>query len=142
MQKYFEEIQPGEIIDLGSYEVTREEIKRFAAAYDPQPFHLHEDHDAPFEGIIASGWHTAAMTMRMIVDGYLGTAQTVGAIGLDGLQWKQPVAPGDTLSATATIGEKQEWDEWRGLVTHEVETSNQDGDTVLEMTPQVLYRRK
>lgn len=138
----FEEVTPGETREFGSYEMTREEIIEFAAKYDPQSFHLGEDHHAPFETVIASGWHTAAATMRMLVEEYLQDARTLGSPGLNGLQWRTPVKPGDVLSVRLTFGETEVWDEARGLVTQEIETLNQDGETVMWMDAQVLYERE
>lgn len=137
----YEDVTPGETITFGSYDVTREEIIEFAQSYDPQAFHLGDDHHAPYETVIASGWHTAAMTMRMLVDNYLAGAQTLGSPGLDGLRWKVPVQPGDTLSVRVTFGEKEPWDEDRGMAKQEIETRNQDEETVMWMEAQTLYRR-
>jgi acyl dehydratase len=138
----YEDVTPGETRQFGSYEVTREEIIDFAESYDPQPFHLSEDHDAQFDGLIASGWHTAAMTMRMLVENYLLDSASVGSPGLDGLQWRTPVAPGDTLSLEVTFVEKEPWDENRGLVTQEIETLNQNDEIVMWMAARSLYRRE
>ncbi len=137
----FEEVTPGETREFGSYKVTRAEIVEFGSKYDPQSFHLGDDHHAPFETVIASGWHTAAMTMRMLVDEYLGEAKTLSSPGLNGLQWRTPVQPGDTLSVRLTFGETETWDESRGMVTQEIETLNQDGETVMWMEARVLYAR-
>lgn len=137
----FEDVTPGETREFGSYEVTREEIVRFAKQYDPQSFHVRDDHHAPYESVIASGWHTASMTMRMLVDEYLTDAQTLGSPGLDELQWRTPVTPGDTLSVRLTFGETEAWDETRGMVTQEIETINQNDETVLWMAARVLYSR-
>lgn len=138
----FEDVNPGETREFGSYEVTREEIVEFAQQYDPQSFHTSDDHHAPYDTVIASGWHTAAMTMRMLVEEYLGDAKTLGSPGLDGLEWRAPVRPGDTLSVRLTFDEPEVWDRERGLVRQEVETLNQDDETVLWMKAQVLYARE
>lgn len=95
----FEEIQEGQVIELGPVTVTETEIIAFARQFDPQPFHT----DPAFAmasrwgGIIASGWHTAALAMRMVVDGVLAGSTSVGSPGIDQLRWMQPVRPGDTL---------------------------------------------
>ena len=138
----FEEVVSGESREFGSYEMTREEIVAFARKYDPQSFHLSDDHHAPFETVIASGWHTAAVTMRMLVEHYLQDAETLGSPGLDGLQWRTPVQPGDVLSVRLTFGETESWDENRGMVQQEIETLNQDGEVVLWMDAQCLYARE
>ncbi len=137
----YEAVEIGATREFGSYEVTRAEIIEFAEAYDPQSFHLSDDHHAPFETVIASGWHTAAMTMRMLVDHYLLEAETVGSPGLEELQWRAPVTPGDTLSVRLTFADKAVWDDHRGLVNQEIETHNQDGETVLWMNARCLYTR-
>lgn len=142
MHDSFEAVETGETIDLGSYTVSREEIRDFARQYDPQRFHLEDGPDNPFDGVIASGWHTASITMRLLVDGYLGAAKTLGSPGLEGLRWETPVRPGDTLSATLTFAEKEHWDDTRGLVHQHVETNNQDDAVVLWMDALVLYGRE
>ena len=96
MHDSYEAVTEGETIDLGSYDVTRDEILSFARSYDPQRFHLDDAADSPFDGVVASGWHTAAMTMRILVDNYLGAANAHGALGLEKLRWPTPVHPGDT----------------------------------------------
>lgn len=141
MHESYEAVTPGETIELGSRTVTREEIIAFAERYDPQEFHLSGDHDGPFGGVVASGWHTAAVTMRLLVDGYLREANAVGSPGLEGLRWPEPVRPGDRLTATLTIGETEDWDDRRGLVHHEIETHNQDGERVLWVDALTLYPR-
>jgi len=142
MDDSYEAVTPGETVELGSYEVTREEILSFAEAYDPQAFHLADNPDSPFDGVVASGWHTAAMTMRLVVDGYLQEATTLGSPGLGGLRWREPVRSGDILTATLTLAEKEHWDENRGLVHHEIETHNQHDEQVLWVDALVLYPRE
>lgn len=141
MHESFDAVTVGDTVDVGSYEVTREEVLSFARSYDPQPFHLGEDAASPFDGLVASGWHTAAMTMRILVDNYLVDANAHGALGLEELRWPNPVSPGDTLSATLTIGGKRPKSDRYGIVTHEIETVNQDDETVLWMEALVLYPR-
>lgn len=142
MHETYEDVTPGETVELGTYEVTREEIISFAESYDPQPFHVSTDHDAPFEGVIASGWHTAAMTMRLLVEDYLLDSGAVGSPGLDGLRWLEPVRPGDVLSATVTCKDKELWDDSRGLIHQEIETHNENEETVMWMDAMVLFRRQ
>jgi Acyl dehydratase len=135
-------VTTGERVQLGSYELTGEEIRSFAERYDPQGFHLSDNPDGPFGGLVASGWQTAAVTMRLLVEGYLQEAHTVGSLGLDGLRWPEPVRPGDRLSATLTLGEKEPFDEGRGLVHQEIETHNQDDEQVLWVDALTLYPRE
>jgi len=97
---YFEDFAPGQDIDLGTRTVTEEEIVAFARAYDPQPFHVDRDAAAHsiYGGVIASGWHTCGMMMRMVVDGLLNRSASMGSPGLDGVRWLAPVRAGDTLN--------------------------------------------
>jgi len=94
-----------------------------------------------FDGVVASGWHTAAMTMRLLVDNYLAEANAHGSPGLETLRWPTPVYPGDTISATITFAGKEPKDDEYGVVNQEIETVNQDGETVLWMDALVLYPR-
>jgi len=102
---YFEDFQGGDVIDLGGRAITQEEIITFARAYDPQPFHVDPVRavDSFFGGLVASGWHTAGIYMRLLVDGLLNDTLSMGSPGLDELRWRRPVRPGDTLRATFTV---------------------------------------
>ena len=107
METWFEDLAVGWTSSFGSYAVTREEVLEFAARYDPQPFHLDDAAAAAnpvFGGIAASGWHTAGMAMRMIVEEWrrIGFA-SMGAAGLDELRWLKPVYPGDVLRVEAEV---------------------------------------
>ena len=107
--KYFEDLEIGAIARFGRYDVTREEVMDFAAKFDPQPFHLSDEEAAKthFGRIAASGWHTAAMAMRMIVDNFAVSEQAgLGGIGIDELRWLKPVYPGDVLSLQTEVLEK------------------------------------
>jgi len=111
--KYFEDLVVGSTARFGNYEVTREEVTAFATAYDPQAFHLSDEEAAKthFERQSASGWHTAAMTMRMLVD-FMDSDEpqaSLGASGIDELRWLRPVYPGDTLSCETEILSKALW---------------------------------
>jgi acyl dehydratase len=91
--RYFEDIEPGQKERFGSYHVTKEEIVAFAGRYDPQPFHLDEEaaKRSLFGGICASGWHTAAMTMRLVVDDFTSKGvASLGSPGGDHLRWRRP----------------------------------------------------
>ena len=107
--KYFEDLEVGAVARFGRYAVTREEVMDFAAKFDPQPFHLSDEEAAKthFGRIAASGWHTAAMAMRMIVDNFAVSEQaSLGGIGIDELRWLKPVYPGDVLSLETEVLEK------------------------------------
>ena len=106
---YFEDLEIGTKASFGRYEVTREEVLEFAAKYDPQPFHLSDEAAAKthFGRISASGWHTCAMTMRMLVDNITARKQAgLGSPGQDELRWHRPVYPGDVLRVETELLEK------------------------------------
>lgn len=106
---YFEDLEVGSMAHFGSYAVTREEVIDFASRYDPQPFHLNDAAAAAthFGRLSASGWHTAAMTMRMLVDNITERRQAgLGSPGLDELRWLKPVYPGDTLRVETELVSK------------------------------------
>ncbi|NHZ38052.1 MaoC family dehydratase [Massilia rubra] len=129
---YFEDFYVGQEIALGSRTVTEEEIIAFATQFDPQPFHV--DHDAAaasiFGGVIASGWHTCSMMMRMVVDGLWSGAAGMGSPGLDKVRWPQPVRAGDTLTVsylTTAVKPSQSRPD-RGVVWSTWQAVNQHGD--------------
>ncbi|GIL00941.1 MAG: enoyl-CoA hydratase [Alphaproteobacteria bacterium] len=103
--RYYDDFAEGEVIDLGSYAVTAEEIIEFAEEFDPAPFHLSEEGGrASLLGrLSASGWHTCAMTMRMLYDHLLANSSGQGSPGIDEARWLAPVVPGDTLTGRATV---------------------------------------
>ncbi|MDB5680800.1 MAG: acyl dehydratase [Sphingomonas bacterium] len=108
--QYFEDIQVGARSSFGRYEVTRDEVLEFARKYDPQPFHLSDEAAAAthFGRLSASGWHTCAMTMAMVVENLKNQRQAgLGSPGIDELKWLKPVYPGDTLRCETEILEKR-----------------------------------
>jgi acyl dehydratase len=128
--QHFEAVEVGDSYDLpDSYEVTKEEIIDFAQKYDPQPFHVDEQAaaDSMFGELVASGWHTCAMAMRLLVDGYLSDSGSQGALGVDDLRWHRPVRPGDVLRLRSTVEDKGPWGEGLGLVRSRVELYATDG---------------
>ena len=144
---YLEDMNIGETAEMGSYAVTREEVLEFAAKYDPQPFHLSDEEAAKthFGRIAASGWHTAAMTMAVIVRHVMATRQAgLGSPGVDALRWLKPVYPGDTLSVATTVVEvtpsRSKPD--MGSVRSDVVVSNQAGEPVMTFTSIYLMRRR
>ncbi len=102
---YFENLPVGEIIELGSKRVTREEIVEFATEFDPQPHHLDEDaaNASILKGLSASGWHTCAMMMRMLCDGLVHRAASMGSPGIDEVRWMRPVRPNDLLTMRGEV---------------------------------------
>jgi acyl dehydratase len=144
--KYFEDVEIGETMRFGRYEVSREEIIGYARQFDPQPFHLDEEaaRASMFGGLIASGWHTGAMFIRMVCDGMVPTAATAGSMGFDDLKWLKPVRPGDVLSVESVVREKSESRRRpdRGTVKIESRVSNQRGEVVMSLVSLVIYLRR
>ena len=144
---YWEDIEVGAVTEFGSYDVTREEVLEFAHKYDPQPFHVDDEAAARthFGRIAASGWHTAAMTMRVIVDSLSRNPQAgLGSPGVDDLRWLKPVYPGDTLTMRGRIIDKTPSRSKPELGTIRTQTTvaNQDGVDVMRFTSIVLMRRR
>jgi acyl dehydratase len=143
---HFEDVEVGETRRFGRYEVTAEEIIEYARQFDPQPFHIDEEaaRQSMFGGLIASGWHTGAMFIRMVCEHLvLGTA-TTGAVGFDDLKWLKPVRPGDILCVESTVREKIDSPSRRGLGTVKIDSRvlNQRNEAVMTLTSLVLYRRR
>lgn len=144
---YLEDIKIGAKHSFGRYEVTRDEVIEFASKYDPQPFHLSDEAAARthFGRIAASGWHTCAMTMRMMVDnmGELGNSG-MGSPGWDELRWLRPVYPGDVLRVETEVLEvrpsrsKPEM----GSIRSAIRVFNQDNEPVMTVTSIGLMRRR
>jgi acyl dehydratase len=145
MEKYYlEDLTVGQRFTSPSLTVTEDEIKTFAAQYDPQPFHLDDAaaRKTLFGGLAASGWHTAAMTMRLLVD---GAPLAGGIIGGGGeITWPRPTRPGDTLHVESTVVEitpsKSKPD--RGMVLMRSETKNQNGEAVQISTMKLVVPRR
>jgi acyl dehydratase len=142
---YLEDLYVGRRFETGSVRVGTESIKAFAADFDPQPFHLDEAAAATslFGGLVASGWHTAALTMRLLVTGGLPIAG--GVIGAGGeVQWPRPVKPGDELRVVCeVVGARPSASRPdRGMVTVRTETLNQAGEAVQIMTARLVVPRR
>ena len=145
--KYFEDLAVGDETYFGFYEVTREEVIGFAEKYDPQPFHLSDEHAAKthFGRIAASGWHTCAMTMAVIARHVVEDEQAgLGSPGIDELRWLKPVYPGDTLHIRGKILEKTPSRSKPEIGSFRTQTTvtNQDGVDVMRFTSIVLMRRR
>ncbi len=145
--RFFEDIQVGDRASFGSYEVTREEVLAFAGKYDPQPFHLSDVAAAKthFGRMAASGWHTCAMTMSMLVASMQDNPQaSLGAAGIDELRWLKPVYPGDTLRCETEVLDKRESRSRPelGSLRSQTTTFNQNGEPVLRFVALVLVRRR
>ncbi|MEF8775684.1 MAG: MaoC family dehydratase [Haloarculaceae archaeon] len=143
MHQTLDAVRLHEQFEFGSYDVTREEMLEFGDSYDPQAFHVDEEaaSESMFGGLIASGWHTAAMTMRLIVDNYLTDSGAIGSPGVDDLRWPAPVRPGDVLRVRAEPVEKEPWNEDMGAVAIDTETLTDADETVQTMQARVLFPR-
>lgn len=142
--EFYEDLSVGDAHEFGSYTVEKEDIVSFAEQYDPQPFHVDETaaERSMFGGLIASGWHTASVTMRMLVENIVRDSSITGAIGVDNLRWKQPVRPDDTLSVMTEVLDKEPWNDDLGLVHSSTTVYNQNDTEVMSMVNLVLYRMR
>lgn len=136
--QYFEDIAVGQTASFGHYEVTRDEVTAFASKYDPQPFHLSEEAAAKthFGRLSASGWHTCAMMMSMLVAHFKEHAQAgLGSPGMDELKWLRPVYPGDTLRCETEVLEKRQSSSRpeMGIYKSRMNVINQDDVVVMTM---------
>lgn len=133
--RYFEDCKVGQTFEFGSHTVTKEGIIEFAEQYDPQSFHTNEDAaiESLFGGLIASGWHTAAICVRMLVDGLLKDMASAGGRGVEELRWHKPVRPGDVLSLRVEIVEKRHSEDDSGLghVHAKLSAFNQNDEKVI-----------
>ena len=144
---YFEDLEEGSTASFGAYQVAREEVIDFARRYDPQPFHLSDEAAAQthFGRISASGWHTCAMVMRMMVDNITERRHAgLGSPGLDELRWLRPVYPGDTLRVETTLIDKtpSRSRPEMGSFRSEVKVFNQDDVLIATMKSIGLIRRR
>jgi acyl dehydratase len=136
--RYFEDYVSGLTIDCGSFSISEAEIIAFGKEYDPQPFHTDPvaAAEGPFGGLIASGWQTTSMTMRLLVEHFVSAETGLGAAGVDEIRWPRPVRPGDTLRVRVTVLEarrsKSKPD--RGIVRSLAEATNQHGESVMRLT--------
>ncbi len=133
----FHDLIPGQTTILGSKTVSEEEILRFAEEFDPQPFHIDASAAAmsPFGGLIASGWHTCSIAMRLLVEGVLKNSTSMGSPGVEQIRWVKPVRPGDTLTVSVTVLESKPSTSRpdRGTVKIRTEATNQHGEQVMWM---------
>jgi acyl dehydratase len=145
-ERYFEDYPPGAVFTAGAITVSAAEIIEFSQKYDPQPMHTDIAAAArgQFGGLIASGWHTGAMMMRLFADNFLSSRSSVASPGLDELRWLKPVRPGDVLSLRVTILEARPSRSRpdQGIVRSRVEVLNQMGEVVMSLLPISLIRRR
>jgi acyl dehydratase len=146
-QRYFEDYTPGHVYELGTVTVSEREIIDFARQFDPQYFHIDPEKakSSRFGGIIASGWHTIGVTMRLYVDHYLSHVASLASPGIDEIRWPNPVRPGDILKVRVSVlearpsGSKPD----RGVVRARIESINQRDQQVLSMIAiSILGRRE
>ena len=143
-ERWFEDYAAGEAFEFGDHLITEEEIIAFARRYDPQPFHVDPVAAAQsnFGGLVASGWMTAAVLMRMLCDHYIAPASALGSPGVDQLRWLRPVRPGDRLRARVTVVEtrrsKSKPD--RGSMLLRQELINQAGEIALSLDGRAIVR--
>jgi acyl dehydratase len=144
--RYFEDYHVGAVYEYGYVSVSDDDIITFARAFDPQPFHVDREFAlaGPFNGLIASGFHTNAIFMRLFADHFLSRVASLGSPGFDELRWKTPFRPGDALrlrtsiiEARASISKPD-----RGLVRTVAEMVNQNEDIVMSLTIMNLLRRR
>jgi len=145
-QRYFEDYAAGATYEFGTVSVTEPEIIEFAAEYDPQSFHVDPEAAAsgPFGGLIASGWQTAALMMRLFARHYLSTVASLGGPGVDELRWLRPVRPGDVLRLRVTVLDTKASNSKpdRGLVRTLAELLDPAGQPVFKATVLNFLRRR
>jgi acyl dehydratase len=141
--RYFEDYLPGEVFQFGDYPVTEQEIIEFAVRYDPQPFHTDPERarGSNFGGLIASGWMTGSIMMRLLVDHFI-SSNGMGSPGIDEVRWHQPVRTGDRVSVRVTIRETRRSVSKpdRGMVFSTNEAFNQRGELLMSYKGMGMYR--
>ncbi|HEX5449431.1 MAG TPA: MaoC family dehydratase [Gaiellaceae bacterium] len=144
--RYWEDFKVGDVTELGSVDVTADEIVEFATKFDPQPFHVDPKaaETGPFGGLAASGWHTAALFMGMFVRGLLLDSASMGSPGIEELRWTAPVRPGDTLTGRVTVTDVQPSakNPKRGTVFTTSEVFNQNDELVMTMKARGFFARR
>lgn len=143
---FFEDFAVGQVFATGRLRIDADQIKAFARQFDPQPFHLDDEaaQNSVFRGLAASGWHTAALTMRLMADGEFKPAGGIIGVGFDELSWQRPVRPGDELYAESEILElrpsRSRPD--RGTIRVRTTTYNQNGEAVQAFTGNLIVPRR
>jgi len=143
-KRYFEDYVPGLVLEYGTISISEAEIIDFATRFDPQYFHIDPEaaKGGPYGGLIASGWHTAAVMMRLVADHYLPTVASLGSPGIDEIRWTRPVRPGDSLSIRISIleGKRSTSKPDRGVVRTLVEVLNQKQEVVMTVKAMNIFR--
>ena len=143
-ERWFEDYPAGAVFDIGAVTVEEQEVLDFARRFDPQPFHTDPVAAAasPFGGIIASGWHTASLMMRLLAMNFLSPVSSLGSPGVDELRWLRPVRPGDVLRGSVTVlsARRSASKPDRGLIESRIEMHNQHGECVFSTRAVSLLR--
>ena len=143
---YWEDFPVGLVREFGGMTLTKEDIVRFAKQYDPQPFHVDEEaaRQTVFEGLVASGWQTCSVAMRMMCDAYLLESASAGSPGVESIRWTAPVRPGDTLRLRLTVLEARilKSKPHIGLVRNKWEMFNQQNEQVMHMEGYGMFLRR
>ena len=141
---YFEDIVAGTVYEFGQVRIEEDEIIDFAQRFDPQPFHTDPEaaKRSVYGGLIASGWHTASLMMKIMVENYLSPVASLGSPGVDELRWLRPVRPGDMLSVRVTVLDtrRSRSKPDRGLIHSYVEVLNQDAEVVMTLKGMNFFR--
>lgn len=143
---YWEDFKVGDVAPMGERMLSEDEIIAFARDYDPQAFHVDPAAagQSMYGGLIASGWHTVALVMRMMVDSYLGRSASLGSPGVDNVRWLKPVRPGDTIRARREVLETRASRSRpdMGVVKTRWEVFNQDDELVMTMEGYGMFGRR
>lgn len=143
-ERYFEDYVPGLVLEYGTIPLSEAEIIDFAMRFDPQYFHTDPEaaKAGPYGGLIASGWHTAAVMMRLAADYYLSKVASLGSPGIDEIRWTRPVRPGDSLRIRVSILEAKRSTSKpdRGVVRASIEVLNQNQERVMSMKAMNIFR--
>jgi acyl dehydratase len=142
--RWFEDYLPGAVHHLGTLTVEGDEMLEFARRFDPQDYHAdpHAAAQTHFGGVIASGWHTGSMMMRLLALNYLAPESSLGSPGIETIRWPRPVRPGDVLTVRVTVqkARKSQSRPDRGIIESLIEVSNQNGEIVMTANPVNLVR--
>lgn len=145
-ERWFDDFRAGEVFEFGDRLIDEAEIVAFARQFDPQPFHV--DAQAAlrsiYGGLIASGWHTTALMMRMMVDHFIPTLSSMGSPGMDEVRWLKPVRPGDRLRVRLTVAEVRPSSSKpdRGVLHQQLTVLNQRDEPVMTCRGMGMYRRR
>jgi acyl dehydratase len=143
-QRYLEDYRPGAVYEYGYRTLTEDELLDFARRFDPQPMHVDPEFakNGPFGGLIASGWHTAGLMMRLFTQHFLSPVSSLASPGIDELRWPRPIRSGDVLSIRVTVTEarRSRSKPQQGVVHSFVEVLNQHGEVVMTLKPVSFIR--